>query len=218
MTEQKQAMEKALEALENSEPLHEGVGWRKKHFAAKDALRAALSSLPDVQTDELHQQIMNLPVGNPGWAGNDLLLYKEGHKAARHAAAELVSAASAPKEPGRTDGVALGDGGKRWPILYAILRPAIASGNEAVRHHAERLAEVLEGDQRAALRELLDRPAATKEPARVVHGTAGVAVGAGAHPKNEQDQGLRADSVATGPTPSAGVALGEQSSTKGGNK
>jgi hypothetical protein len=70
-------------------------------------------------------------------------------------------------------GVAACDGARHWPILYAILRPAITSGNEAVRHHAERLAEVLEGDQRAALRELLDRPVSMKSPVRVVHGAAG---------------------------------------------
>ena len=54
-----------------------------------------------------------------------------------------------------------------WPILYAILRPAILSGNEAVRHHAERLWEVLEGDKRAAVRELLDREPQIAPPARV---------------------------------------------------
>jgi hypothetical protein len=63
---------------------------------------------------------------------------------------------------------------EHWPILYAILRPAILSGNEAVRHHAERLCEVLEGGQRAFLRELLDRQPSTEPAVRVVHGAAQV--------------------------------------------
>jgi hypothetical protein len=57
-----------------------------------------------------------------------------------------------------------------WPILYAILRPALFSGNEAVRHHMERLAEVLQGEQLTAVRELLDRQHPTEPPPRVVHG------------------------------------------------
>lgn len=44
---------------------------------------------------KLHDEIMSLPVGTPGWAGNDLLLYKEGHRDARHAAAELAAAQDA---------------------------------------------------------------------------------------------------------------------------
>lgn len=34
-----------LEALEESEPLHSGVGWRKKHGKAKQAGRALLSQM-----------------------------------------------------------------------------------------------------------------------------------------------------------------------------
>lgn len=61
---------------------------------------------------------------------------------------------------------------EHFPIIYAILRPALASGNSAVRQHMERLAEVLEGDQRAAVRELLDREPDAGKPARVVQSRA----------------------------------------------
>lgn len=59
-----------------------------------------------------------------------------------------------------------------WPILLAILRPAIATGQQAVIQHAQRLVEVLTGDERAALVKLLERPRPTGPPARVVHGSA----------------------------------------------
>jgi hypothetical protein len=55
MTEQKQAMEQALEALLHSRALHidgKAPGWAGQlRQDAMGALRAALSSLPDVQTD-----------------------------------------------------------------------------------------------------------------------------------------------------------------------
>lgn len=93
-----------------------------------------------------------------------------------HIKAPTVAAlSSTPAQGDDGGGVQPSDGAQHWPVLYAILRPAITNGNEAVRQHAERLAEVLEGHQRAALRELLDRPAVTEAPARVVHGNAGVA-------------------------------------------
>jgi hypothetical protein len=61
------------------------------------------------QQDDLPRAIMNLPCKVPTvepsngkhdaiWVGG----YKMGHRDARHAAAELVSASSAQKEPGET--------------------------------------------------------------------------------------------------------------------
>lgn len=51
-----------------------------------------------------------------------------------------------------------------WPILLAILRPAIATGQQAVLHHARRLVEVLHGEKRAALVDLLERGPQTFVP------------------------------------------------------
>jgi hypothetical protein len=116
MTEQKQAMEQALAALENSEPLHEGVGWRKKHFAAKDALRSALSSLPDVQTvrepkaylfEDKSSGYTRLYYTDEAGCSSfeaDLLCSQQ---YPLQSMTPLYAAASAPKEPGRTDGAAL---------------------------------------------------------------------------------------------------------------
>lgn len=61
-------------------------------WQARASLPAAVKDSLTARPDDLHAAIMNLPIGTPGWAGNDLLLYKEGHRDARHAAAELVCA------------------------------------------------------------------------------------------------------------------------------
>jgi hypothetical protein len=75
--------------------------------AKRDFLEAAYAEGRADQREELaalHRDIMNLPVGTPGWAGNDLALYKEGHRDARHAAAELVTAAlSSSAAPAREE-------------------------------------------------------------------------------------------------------------------
>jgi hypothetical protein len=62
--------------------------------AAPSPITDAVAPAGMVDVNALHRDIMNLPL-KPGWAGNDLALYAEGHRDARHAAAELVCAALA---------------------------------------------------------------------------------------------------------------------------
>jgi Lar family restriction alleviation protein len=171
MTEQKHAMEQALEACPfcAQEPMDvplesmfhtfhiicphcEADG--PERMTRTDAIaawnrRAALSSLPDVQTGlpggfqllpvEATDSMMdadwdvtmseahsNGGVAAAAWRAMveaaPQVTYGNGHSGAGwymhdteypEEGAVFLSAASAPKEPGRTDGVALGDGGKR---------------------------------------------------------------------------------------------------------
>lgn len=72
---------------------------------ARNAARVALQSAPapaSVSEGEqryvLHQQIMNIPCQPVGWDESQLRAYRAGHKAARHAAAELVAVALVPSD------------------------------------------------------------------------------------------------------------------------
>lgn len=51
-----------------------------------------------IEAATLHQQIMNLPCDHPGWLENsdEFGAYDQGHRDARHAAAELVLASAPP--------------------------------------------------------------------------------------------------------------------------
>jgi nitroreductase len=149
MTELKQAMEQALEALEEialagmsgtGMESEEGVrdwharrAWEFIGIAARalPALRAALSSLPDVQTVpegyalvplEATQDMLDAAAPFPAhlsakhppedpWHAMMRAATAADQSAARVTYRVMVAAASAPKEPQQTDGVALGEGG-----------------------------------------------------------------------------------------------------------
>jgi hypothetical protein len=127
MTEQKQAMEQALEAMESVPGPHCFIqpAEAAKVRASIAALRAALSSPPDVQKFGCHCDIENTISGLPDDCVFDngdvedciyaVKLQREGRGKAQCNYWQPIQitpppAASAPKEPGRTDGVALPDG------------------------------------------------------------------------------------------------------------
>jgi hypothetical protein len=105
----RRAYRDAQDALDNRE--YAGINAEsydvlmRRRNAARDDLDAMLAASPvapaGVPTDELHQQIMNLPINwTPGTSIP--MSYLDGHRDARHAAAELVCAllsAGAPAVP-----------------------------------------------------------------------------------------------------------------------
>jgi hypothetical protein len=126
MNEQKQAMEQALAALESVPGPHCFIqpAEAAKVRAAIAALRAALSSLPDVQAEpspsaqgpaelwlQLHGDCSDAELDEPvDYTSGDVTWcwHRINDSDVRYVRAD-VSAASAPKEPQQTAGVAFGE-------------------------------------------------------------------------------------------------------------
>ncbi len=67
---------------------HAFIGWRQARRLAPPAAAAW-----EAQADRLHQQIMNLTCDPTNFPIENWVAFKQGHKQARHAAAELVMVA-----------------------------------------------------------------------------------------------------------------------------
>ena len=98
--DEREALRSVLSALvrdADSEPDGEylqGAGKNRVavHRKGIERARAALAATPAADAPDLHAQIMNLPLGTFGTGIGDIgIAYRAGHRAARHAAAELAT-------------------------------------------------------------------------------------------------------------------------------
>lgn len=69
MNTDKEAMEQALEALEQSAPVNQGVGWVKRHNKAKQTLREALAQPADEPVAEGSIQHLKLMMEHSAFEG-----------------------------------------------------------------------------------------------------------------------------------------------------